>query len=85
MAQCRKKNPLKITLPQWVQTNRSRDSKMQKIKYVIEAESVEEVTILANKYIETDTRTCQLLAVNHMPIECVISPLTYPELYKGKK
>jgi len=67
------------------ENEKSGNTKMQKIKYVIEAESVEEVTILANKYIETDTRTCQLLAVNHMPIECVISPLTYPELYKGKK
>ena len=67
------------------ENEKSGNTKMQKVKYVIEAESVEEVTILANKYIETDTRTCQLLAVNHMPIECVISPLTYPELYKGKK
>ena len=67
------------------ENEKSGNTKMQKIKYVIEAESVEEVTILANKYIESDTRTCQLLAVNHMPIECVISPLTYPELYKGKK
>lgn len=67
------------------ENEKSGNTKMQKVKYIIEAESVEEVTILANKYIESDTRTCQLLAVNHMPIECVISPLTYPELYKGKK
>lgn len=59
--------------------------KMQKVKYIIEAESVEETSILANKYIESDTRTCQLLAINHMPIECVISDKTYPELYKGSK
>jgi hypothetical protein len=67
------------------ENEKSGNTKMQKVKYIVEAESVEEVTILSNKYIETDTRTCQLLAVNHMPIECVISPLTYPELYKGKK
>jgi len=67
------------------ENEKSGNTRMQKLKYIVEAESVEEVTILANKYIETDTRICQLLAVNHMPIECVISPLTYPELYKGKK
>lgn len=67
------------------ENEKSGNTKMQKIKVLIEAESVEETTIIGNKYIETDTRTCQLLAVNHMPIECVISPLTYPELYKGSK
>jgi hypothetical protein len=68
-----------------IENEKSGNSKMQKVKFLVEAESVEETTILANKYIETDTRTCQLLAINHMPIECVISPLTYPELYKGGK
>ena len=58
--------------------------RQQKIKYVFEAESIEETTILANKYIEGDTRSAELLAVNHMPIECVVSPLTYPDFYKGK-
>jgi hypothetical protein len=65
--------------------NEKGNTKMQKIKYVIEAESVEETTIIANKYIETGTATCQLLAINHMPIDCVISDKTYPELYKGTK
>jgi hypothetical protein len=65
--------------------NEKGSTKTQKVKFIIEAESVEETTILANKYIATDTRTCQLLAINHMPIECVISPLTYSELYKGSK
>lgn len=60
-------------------------TKTQKVKFLIEAESVEETTILANKFIATDTRTCQLMAINHMPIECVISDKTYPELYKGGK
>jgi hypothetical protein len=67
------------------ENEKSGNTKLQKIKVLIEAESVEETTIIGNKYIATDTRTCQLLAVNHMPIECVISPLTYPELYKGSK
>ena len=58
--------------------------RQQKVKYVFDAESVEETTILANKYIESDVRTAELLAINHMPIECIVSPLTYPDLYKGK-
>ena len=68
-----------------IETESEKGVKTQKVKFIIEAESVEEVTIIANKYIATDTRTCQLLAINHMPIECVISDLTYPELYKGSK
>jgi hypothetical protein len=67
------------------ENEKSGNTKMQKGKVLIEAESVEETTIIANKYISTDTRTCQLLAINNMSIECVISPLTYPELYKGSK
>ena len=58
--------------------------RQQKVKYIFDAESVEETTILANKYIESDVRTAELLAINHMPIECIVSPLTYPDLYKGK-
>ena len=74
-----------VTIGIETENEKSGNTKMQKVKFLIEAESVEETTILGNKYIESDTRTCQLLAINHMPIECVISPLTYPELYKGKK
>jgi hypothetical protein len=67
------------------ENEKSGSVKLQKVKFLVEAESVEETTIIANKYIASDTRTCQLLAINHMPIECVISPLTYAELYKGSK
>lgn len=60
-------------------------SRQQKVKYIFDAESVEETTILAAKYMEGDTRTAELLSVAHMPIECVVSPLTYPDFYKAKK
>lgn len=59
--------------------------RQQKVKYIFDAESVEETTILANKYIESDTRTAELLSVAHMPIECIVSPLTYPDFYKSRK
>lgn len=64
--------------------NERGNTRQQKVKYIFEAESVEETTIIANKYIEGDTRTAELLGVMHMPIECVVSPKTYPEYYKGK-
>ena len=64
--------------------NESGRVKMQKVKSIIEAESVEETTIIANKYLEGDTRDAQLLSVNHLPIDCVISPTTYPQYYKSK-
>ena len=67
------------------ETETERGVKTQKVKNLIEAESVEETTIIANKYIAGDTRTSQLLAVNNIPIECIISPLTHPEYYKEKK
>lgn len=58
--------------------------KTQKVKYIFEAESVEETTILAAKYIEGDTRSAELLSVGNMPIECIVSPKTYPEFYKSR-
>lgn len=58
--------------------------RVKKTKYVFEGDSVEEVTIVAAKYMAGDTRTSELLGVTNMPIECVISPESNPELYKGK-
>ena len=66
------------------ETETEKSTKIQKVKYVFEAESVEETTILAAKYIEGDTRTAELLSVTHMPIECIVSPKTYPDFYKSK-
>ncbi len=69
-----------VTINYEVETERN--TKLQKTKYIIEAESVEEAAIIANKYIEGDTRTAEILGITHMPIECVVSPKTYPEYYK---
>jgi hypothetical protein len=66
------------------QLDRNGDPRLQKSKYVVEAESVEETTILAGKYREGDTRSSEILAITQLPIECVISPKTYPEYYKAK-
>ena len=57
--------------------------KTQKVKYVFEAESVEEVTIVAAKYSSGDVRSSELLSIAKMPIECVIDKESNPEYYKG--
>jgi hypothetical protein len=66
------------------QLDRMGNPRQQKVKYIFEAESVEETTILAAKYSQGDTRSSELLSVTHMPIEAVISPKTFPEFYKSK-
>ena len=67
------------------QLDRNGDARVQKVKYVFEAESVEETTILAAKYRAEDSRASDLLSVAQMPIECVISPKITPEYYTAKK
>ena len=66
------------------QVDRDGNARLQKSKYIFEAESVEETTILAAKYREGDARASQILGITHMPIECVVSPKTTPEYYKSK-
>lgn len=56
--------------------------KVLKEKYIIEAESVEEATIVASKYREGDIRSSESLSVMKMPIQLVIEKKTTPEYYK---
>lgn len=72
-----------VTIGYETQTE-SGNVRTQKVKYVFEAESVEETTIVAAKYMAGDTRTSELLGVVHMPIECIVTPTTHSDLYKGK-
>lgn len=64
------------------QMDRNGNPRLQKAKYVVEADSVEEVTIVAAKYREGDTRSSELLGVVNLPIECIISPKETPDYYK---
>ena len=66
------------------QTDRNGDPRIQKVKYVFEADSVEETTIIAAKYLSGDSRSSQLLAINMLPVECIVSPKTTPEYYNKK-
>jgi hypothetical protein len=64
------------------QQDRNGNPRLQKMKYIIEGESVEEVTIVAAKYGAGDMRTFELLSIVKMPIECIIDKKNTPEYYK---
>lgn len=54
-----------------------------KTKYLVEAESVEEVTIVIAKYRAEDSRESESLSIAKMGIECVIDPKNTPQYYKS--
>ena len=56
--------------------------RLTKVKYPIEGESVEEVNIIAAKYCGGNTVAYEILAINKLPIECVIDKNNTPEYYK---
>jgi hypothetical protein len=66
------------------QMDREGNPRVKKVKYVIQAESVEEATIVAAKYREGDVRGSESLSVAKFPIECVIDEKNTPEYYKSK-
>jgi hypothetical protein len=66
------------------QMDRAGNPRLQKLKYVIEAETVEEATIVASKYRSGDTRSSESISVAKMAIECIIDTKNTPEYYKGK-
>ena len=66
------------------QMDKEGNPRIKKAKYVIQAESVEEATIVAAKYREGDIRGSESLSVAKMAIECVIDQKNTPEYYKSK-
>lgn len=56
--------------------------RLQKLKYIIEAETVEEATIVASKYRAGDARGSESISIAKMAIECVIDSKNTPEYYK---
>jgi len=65
------------------QNDREGNPRVKKYKYIIEAESVEEATIVASKYRAGDTRSSESISVGKMAIECVIDSKNTPEYYKN--
>ena len=64
------------------QTDREGNPRIKKVKYVLQANSVEEATIVAAKYRSGDIRGSESLSVSKMQIECVIDENNTPEYYK---
>lgn len=57
-------------------------TKIKKEKYIIQAESVEEATIIASKYASEDIRSSESLSVSKIDIECLIDKKNTPQYYK---
>ena len=66
------------------QMDRNGNPRLQKLKYIIEAETVEEATIVASKYRAGDVRSSESISVAKMAIECIIDSKNTPEYYKTK-
>jgi hypothetical protein len=56
--------------------------RLDKIKYVIQAESVEEVGIISAKYRKDDMRASETLSIVKLNVDCVIDLCNKPDLYK---
>jgi hypothetical protein len=63
--------------------DREGNPRVKKYKYIIEAETVEEATIVASKYRSGDARSSESISVAKMAIECVIDQKNTPEYYKN--
>jgi len=66
------------------QMDRAGNPRLQKLKYIIEAETVEEATLVASKYRAGDVRSSESISVAKMAIECIIDAKNTPEYYKTK-
>ncbi len=64
------------------QMDRNGNPRLQKLKYIVEAETVEEATIVAAKYRAGDVRSSESISVAKMGIECIIDNKNTPEYYK---
>lgn len=64
------------------QMDRNGNPRLQKMKYIVEAETVEEATIVASKYRAGDIRSSESISIVKMPIECIIDTKNTPEYYK---
>jgi hypothetical protein len=64
------------------QMDRNGNPRLQKLKYIVEAQTVEEATIIASKYRSGDVRSSESISIVKMPIECIIDSKNTPEYYK---
>jgi len=62
--------------------DRNGDPRIQKVNYVLQAESTEEVTIIIAKYRGESALSSKTMAIKELNIECVIDPVITPQYYK---
>lgn len=63
--------------------DREGNPRIQKVNYVVEADSTEEVTIIVAKYRgELSTLGSKTMAIKELKIETIISPEITPQYYK---
>jgi hypothetical protein len=65
------------------QMDRAGNPRLQKLKYIVEAETVEEATLVASKYRAGDMRSSESISIAKMAIECIIDTKNTPEYYKA--
>jgi hypothetical protein len=65
------------------QMDRAGNPRLQKLKYIVEAETVEEATLVASKYRAGDVRSSESISIAKMAIECIIDTKNTPEYYKA--
>jgi hypothetical protein len=64
------------------QLDRNGNPRLQKIKYVVDAESVEEATLVVAKYRADDVRSSESLSIVKLQIDCVIDKQNVPQYFK---
>lgn len=62
--------------------DREGNPRIQKVNYVVEAESTEEVTIIVAKYRGESQQGSKTMAIKELNIESIISPTITPQYYK---
>jgi hypothetical protein len=63
------------------QLDRNGNVRLQKVKYLVEGESIEEATIVATNYKNEDRRESQILSITTLPVECILHKDITPKYY----
>ena len=62
--------------------DREGNPRIQKVNYVVEADSTEEVTIIVAKYRGESPQGSKTISIKELKIETIISPSITPQYYK---
>ena len=65
------------------ETDKAGNPKIQKLKYVVEAQSVEEVNLVMAKFHSEDRRSSEIVSIIKQQIDSVITKELNPNYYQG--